>query len=290
MTTGQNKRRAILKQALLSLLVLVSLVVAFLAPLDRLGATYLDSAFERALLGFAVARGLNGVISVAQGTEFAIQPAGVGINFAPGEILDPVNDLVERFSWIMLLSSSSLGVQKVLLSISAWQWLIVSLTVVAMAYLASLWWKQQASGALRVYLSRLFVLLLVLRFSVPLVAVMNEWVYSEFLDERFQSASSGLQQVSDEISEINQQTQQRAQEAPNEPQGFVDRAITMYNSAIAQVDFEQRMQRYKAAAEEITLHAINLIVVFILQTILLPLLFLWLIVYLFRRLLSLRSL
>ena len=93
-------------------------LLAVLPVADEVGAGHVDAALKRALLGYAVARGLNGAISVAQGTEGAVQPAGVGVNFAPGEILDPINDLVERFSWIMMLAASSLGVQKVLLAMS----------------------------------------------------------------------------------------------------------------------------------------------------------------------------
>jgi len=104
-------------------------VLSAFSTLDNTGEGYLDGAFKRALLGFAVARGLNGVISVAQGTEFSLTPAGLGVNLTPGEILDPINDLVERFSWIMLLSSSALGVQQVLLSMSAWQGLTLLLAV-----------------------------------------------------------------------------------------------------------------------------------------------------------------
>ena len=104
----------------LSLAVLICTAIAWLSPFEALGSGYVDTAFKRAAAGFAIARGLNGVISVAQGTEFAVQPAGVGVSFTPGEILDPVNDLVERFSWIMLLATSSLGIQKVLLSMSSW--------------------------------------------------------------------------------------------------------------------------------------------------------------------------
>ena len=70
---------------------------------------------------FAMARGLNGVISVAQGTSVAIQPAGVGVMLAPGELLDPVNDLVEQFSTVMLFASASLGLQRLLIGMSGWQ-------------------------------------------------------------------------------------------------------------------------------------------------------------------------
>ena len=44
---------------------------------DRLGESYAEAAFARALVTFAAARTLNGVISVAQGTELAVEPAGV---------------------------------------------------------------------------------------------------------------------------------------------------------------------------------------------------------------------
>ena len=42
-------------------------------------------------------------------------PAGVGVTLSIGELLDPFNDMVERFSWVMLLTSVSLGIQKILL-------------------------------------------------------------------------------------------------------------------------------------------------------------------------------
>ncbi len=276
----------------LTLIVLGCVLLAFYNPLDKLGRDYLDSAFERSLLSFAVARGLNGVLSVAQGTEFAIQPAGVGINFTPGEILDPVNDLVERFSWVMLLSSSSLGVQKILLSMSGWVWLTVGLSLVGLLYLASLWWSNASIKSTRTYISRFFLLLMVLRFSLPAVALMNEWVFEQFLQEQYNVASSELKKASDEIANINEETSAvtKGQNNPNEEVGFLDQAVKLYNSALEQVDFDRRLERYKQAAEEVSENTINLIVVFVLQTIILPLLFLWLIVGLFRRLFNAGSL
>ena len=68
------------------------------------------------MIAFGLARALNGAISVIQGTELELHPAGVGVSFAPGQLIDPINDLVERFSWLMLASSTSLGVQKILMS------------------------------------------------------------------------------------------------------------------------------------------------------------------------------
>ena len=100
---------------------------------QRAGADY-EKLFQRAFVTFALARTINGVISVVQGTEVALQPAGVGVTLTPGEILDPVNDLVERFSWIMMGGTISLGIQNVLLDVSAW-WLIQALVAALAAWL-----------------------------------------------------------------------------------------------------------------------------------------------------------
>jgi len=76
------------KYGLMALAVAVMVAVSLMKPIDNSSQSQLDSALTRAMIGFGLARTLNGVISVAQGTEFAVQPAGVGVNFSPGEILD----------------------------------------------------------------------------------------------------------------------------------------------------------------------------------------------------------
>ena len=90
--------------------------------IDQSGRSYTEEGIKRTLVTYAIARGLNGVISVAQGTEVAVEPVGVGVTFTPGQILDPINDLIERFSWIVLASGVSLGAQNILLSMTEWIW------------------------------------------------------------------------------------------------------------------------------------------------------------------------
>jgi len=82
----------------------------------------------RAAYTFALVKGLNGMISVIQGTEVAVSPAGIGLKLSVGEIVDPINDLAERFSWVMLVSTTSLGIQRVLMEMRNWLGLPVCLT------------------------------------------------------------------------------------------------------------------------------------------------------------------
>ena len=104
---------------LITVLVIPVILANQLDFIDNASSEYTESGLKRTLVTYAVARGLNGVISVAQGTEVAIEPAGIGLTFTPGQILDPVNDLIERFSWVVLVSGTSLGVQELLLSVSS---------------------------------------------------------------------------------------------------------------------------------------------------------------------------
>jgi len=257
--------------------VVIASILALLPITDDVGREHVDTAFKRALAAAAIARGLNGVISVAQGTELGIQPAGVGVNFAPGEILDPVNDLVERFSWIMLLASSSLGVQKVLLEMSEWQGLLIALALVAMLLIASHFFSTNERA--KAVLGRLFLFLLLLRFMMPLIAVANDFVYRTFLESNYIESSAALKSAQQAIGEINSEVRTDTKV----PESVVERAVGFYKNFVDKIDLEQRYDRYRTAAGAVGENAIDMIVVFIMQTLVFPLIFLGILFGVMRR-------
>ena len=95
-----------------TVLIFVALALSFTFALDENAMKLQNEAFDRALVSFGLAKGLNAVISLIQGTQLSFAPVGVGVSFSVGEALDPFNDIVERFSWIMLAATVSLGIQK----------------------------------------------------------------------------------------------------------------------------------------------------------------------------------
>lgn len=266
------------KQILISLLFIVLAIVATGGWVDEVGSKYTEASFNRALVAFGIAKGLNGVISVAQGTEVALQPAGIGVNFTPGEILDPINDLIEQFSWIMLASTASLGVQRILLNISVWPWFSGLVVMLLLVVIASYWYKPLQQASWRAMLVKVMLVFVFLRFSVPLIAISSELVYAQFLAEQYVESSQQLEQTTDRINIINQAEEPRA--PARKKQSIIDTVKEMYSSTAAAMDIDARIEQYKHAASDATKHAINLIVVFIFQTILFPLLFL-LVVYQF---------
>lgn len=271
-------------KAMITMIALSLLLLAQQGIVDRFGMHYTESGFKRALVTFAVARSLNGVISVAQGTEVAIQPAGVGINFTPGQILDPVNDLIERFSWVMLASTTSLGLQKVLLQIFASPQFTVLLSVVTLLAGLLLWRDQAGWEGISLFFYRAMLLLLVLRFAVPVVALGSELLFTTFLQGQYESSTQGIERVRDEIGSINRGSAVAAMPADA---SLLGRAKEWYQSTLDGIDFEATLKEYQQAAANVSEQFIQLIVIFVLQTVLLPLLFLWGIGRLLHRLLSL---
>ncbi|MFN2309447.1 MAG: hypothetical protein ABR553_06895 [Gammaproteobacteria bacterium] len=263
---------------LISGLILLLAGLAWRGDLDTLGHEYTQAGLTRALITFGVARGLNGVISVAQGTEVAIEPAGVGVTLAPGQILDPLNDLVERFSWIMLASATSLGIQQMLLTIMAWPGLTLLLAGLLVATLALLWWPRPVSTGLRAAVYRSVLIALILRFTIPLIAIGNELLYDAFLEPQYAASQAHLKRSAEVIDAANQPPEAIAATPPSPPSfsTWLEGARRAYDSAAEAMNVERRLGDFTRAAADISKHAINLIVVFVLQTILLPLLYLWL--------------
>ena len=64
-------------------LVAIALVLlSHLRALDDHGLKVTENGLSRALVTFGVSRGLNGVISVVQGTEVAVEPVSAEIKLA----------------------------------------------------------------------------------------------------------------------------------------------------------------------------------------------------------------
>ena len=252
----------------------VALAVTGLA--DDASENYADQALKRALVTFAVARGLNGVISVAQGTEVAVEPGGVGVNFTVGQILDPINDLVEQFSSVMLVAASSLGLQKVLLTMTGW-WGATLLFVVAAVVLAGVaWWPGGARAAAESVAVRVFLVLAFVRFALPVLIIGTHIVFSAFLEGEHDAATAILEATSAEIEEFNVEDAAAANGVDDA--SFMQRLGEMIDSSMRQLDVSGRLDRLQASASNASEQIVNLIVIFVLQTILLPLAFLWLFV------------
>lgn len=261
-----------LRQVAAAVFVLILAGCSWFGVLDSMADRQVDAGLKRALISFAAARALNAVISVAQGTEVAVEPGGVGVVFTPGEALDPINDLVEQFSNLMLLASVSFGVQKVLLGVGVY-WIVALLLSAAALAWAALRLRRQAASA---WLSRLLVILLMVRFAVPLTVIGTDWLFRQFMAQDYQASQQVIDTASGRLDTLNADSKAAAGN-----QGMLD---TIRNWWSKNADLKSQFDRLRQAAEQSVEHMIRLMVIFLLQTLVFPLLLLWLLYGMVRRL------
>ena len=247
---------------------------------DSFGEKYTEQGLTRSLTAFGIAKGLNGLISVVQGTEVAVEPVGVGVILTPGQILDPVNDLIERFSWVMLICTTSLGIQAVLLNIFSSFYFSVVVSAILSLIVLFVWSDQLTSTTMKNTLYRFAMFLIILRFFIPLMAITNDVLYKAFLEQKYTVSKDHLEQSETALAELSRDNQQVNYGVTDK--SWYQRLNISINEAIDSMDVNKRVEQLEQEAEDLSKHIINLIVVFTMQTILFPLFFIWLVMKLIK--------
>jgi hypothetical protein len=260
MTTMQ-----LVRKITVMLFITATIACAWFAPMDMPAKEQVDAGLKRALVSFATARALNAIISVAQGTEASIQPLGVGVTLAPGQALEPVNNLIEQFSNLMLLASVIFGVQKVLISIGSYWPLSLAVTLTCLAWVG--FYLRQKQSHPPALISRLLLILLMLRFAIPVVTIGTDMLWQKYL-----AADYAVSQKS--ISSTSGQAETLSPAMPNASnnQGLLEKMKGWFDK---NADVSLHFDKLKATAEQTVDHIIKLIVIFVLQTLVIPLLLFW---------------
>lgn len=244
-------------------------ITAISGRVDTIGESYAADALTRALVTFAIARALNGVISTAQGTEVSLEPGGVGVNFSVGEMLDPINDLVERFSVVMLVATSSLGLQSLLLTMTG-SWLVDALLVALAAAVLAGSWIPAARALDGPAARRWLVITAIVRFAIPALMIASSTIFDSFLAERHAQATEVLESTSQEIQRYNDES------PAADP---TDRSlIERLGDFVGRLDARQRLEALRDRTTQAAERIVDLIVIFVFQTVVLPLVFLWLLI------------
>ena len=251
------------KRMSIPLLLLFLVAFSWIQPFDSLAIEKVDAGLKRALISFATARTLNAVVSVIQETDIAMEPGGVGVKFAPGQALDPINDLVEKFSDLMLLASVSFGIQHVLLTIGG-HWLMSGVLTLATLLWGAFYIRRVE---IPVWVTKLVVITVVLRFAIPVATIGTNVLFQHFLAKEYSTSQS--------LIETNTSDAKKAipQISLPENAGFWDK---MKSFTPQDINPAGKIDRLLQAAEKWPEHIIRLMVIFLLETLIIPLILLWL--------------
>ena len=118
--------------------------------------------------------------------------------------------------------------------------------------------------------------LLVLRFAVPVLALGSQGLHQLLLEPEYREAEAALESASERIGQLQSEPLPAA--TPEDSGGLVEDARRWYRSALAGMDMGARLRAFEAVAAEAVESAVRLIALFLLETLVLPLVFLWLLV------------
>ena len=232
------------------LLVLAGLVgLSWLGTLDTISGDYVGASLLDAGIIYGTARGINALVSALQGTELDLWL----VTFSVGELLDPVNDMIERFSGVMTIAITSLVIQQLLLVIVSDATFSTALTLLGVAVITTLIVNKTKSY--KVFI-RVFLIVALLRFSLSLVVLANLWVDQVFLPDSTAVEFQVMQNFEAELEGVDQMVR-----------GDGER------SAIAD-QFAELRQKFDVFVDS----SLHLMGALLLKAVIIPVLFLWAVV------------
>lgn len=284
-------------------LLVVAVVLAWLGTansplrrysLDDSAQVYVDQGLKRALVTFATARTLNAALSLAQGTQISAQPLGVGVQVGLGQLLRPINEIVGQFADLMLAACIAFGAMEILIRVGSHWSVTLALSALAVLYLAYRW----RGTAVPFGLGKVLAVLLLVRFAIPAVSIATDVIYRTFMAEDYLASQQAIALSTDRIrQEAPAQSSQGPPTRKNEEcwmlpdwlckkleggssveqkvdpkaePGLLDRV-----KGAVLVDLPGRIGKLGEVAESMTEHVVKLMVVFLLQTLVVPLALGW---------------
>lgn len=249
---------------LLSIFTIIAVICAITFTIDANAKKLIDDSFSQAIIVFGSAKALNAVISLAQGTEISLPFFVVAI----GEVLDPINDLVEQFSLVMLASMTSLGIQKIFLNFvtnDIYNYILLVGVIILNIWLFK---RFRKDDKLREIFFKIVFILLFLRFAIPMISYVNDISYNYFVKPQYniENLNESIVKVKEDVSKVNEATLNEKKES-----SFFDKIVEKFDSEY----YTKKVDDYSKAVDNSSEYIIDLIIVFIFQTILLPILFLF---------------
>ena len=179
---------------MLGLLAVVALLdYLWIAPANQTYAKrYLNESIVLSGSTYATCRVINGGVSSLQESSISISPWGVGLEYGAGQILDPINDAVERLSEACVHSMALLGAQRIVLGIIN-RYGVFPFYLAVCLFLGCILLGKGSRMAR--WVGRLAILLLLLRLSTPVLCFVGTQLNQQYFDPRIGEQTSQLSKI-----------------------------------------------------------------------------------------------
>lgn len=185
----------------IALFIMCCVAISWLGVIDQKSTAYIDEALVQAGVAFAGSKVLNSILAMLQSIEFSIGFASLGF----GEVLSPINDLVENYADLMKLAIGSLFIQKILLGIVSDSVFKIVLTISGLLAAGAVYFQHAAS---QLFLLRFFLFTLFLRFSLVIMVMLNGIADHLFLNEQTEQELQQVAQIEEAESKLSVEQRQ----------------------------------------------------------------------------------
>ncbi|MGO1298282.1 MAG: hypothetical protein ACTMIA_13395 [Vibrio sp.] len=255
-------------RVILSFVLLLMMILASMRSLDDRTHLMIDQALVTTASSYAIARTLDAAISTLKSSEVS---AGV-VSIDVGQMLNPISDLIDKFSDIMVVAFTSLTLQKVwLVMLSSLPANALFVTVGALL-LVSLWlpkrWGKQR------WLWKLFAFLAIGRFIILFSVLSTLMVDHWFIDQQIQHHQVSVARVSD-ASPTSALASDPDVNKDDSFLGMIERVKQQWSSLADNMQQrKQQLLQFAKKAEESVSDMLTLMALYMLKAVILPLLFL----------------
>jgi hypothetical protein len=172
---------------------LLSVIILFSFPLyDKYTNNYINQSLKSSLITYAISRSLNAAVSVIKHSSIEAG-AFVSGNVALGEIVDPINDAVERFSTLVTNSIWIFGSEKVLYELSKLTGFV--LLIIFLAFLNIF-----INGSI---LKKFILILLLLRIYMPFSALIFNYLEKNYFIPQINKNLKMIKYTSENLNTVS---------------------------------------------------------------------------------------
>jgi len=192
-----------------SILLLVAAIVLFKLPgvklpyIDKNTDTYFSESMTKAGVAYGICRVVNASVSTIKDSQLQIEPAGLGVSLAAGQVLDPLDDMTERASDILVTAIVSLGIQKIVYELCvAFVPCLIGLAMIVLFGIS--FTKKDRARTLRGLVVKLIILLAVARLFLPISSLINGYLQKNYFSPRIIKVQEELGINSPELKRLKQ--------------------------------------------------------------------------------------
>jgi len=173
----------------------------------------------------------------------------------------------------MLVSTTSLGIQKIFMKIGAWLGLKILLSMAMLFIVIGIWVPDNFTVDFKSWGYKLVIVSIMIRFCIPAVSIASDKLYDLFLKDSYEEATKSLDKINRDIKDADIMKPDR--EAGQKDKGVLSNLKKYYHDTKETLKITERLEVLKERLTNYARDTINLIVVFVLQTVIIPILVLW---------------